>query len=286
MRNGRYSNSTLPPATRNPRGAPPASGNSNVRTILVLLFFATVCVCAGFAIGWWAKDLLQPSSTTLTSNLEIADTDQIQCPETEDKEMALQVFDQAVTGEGVIEFTFYSPDNSSSTHKWVSRIPLPDISGLRGSQAIPQAISAATSEKEKIVPVKEAQKTSAKPTPESHKQQPQKRTTTAVPTKKTSKKVTKDAIEDVLARHKSDDTNRRGKFTVQISAHRDRKQAERQVSSLESHGLDARVEKAVVPGKGIWYRVRLGKNLTKSEATAIRKKVAKALDLEPSIIIP
>lgn len=49
-----------------------------------------------------------------------------------------------------------------------------------------------------------------------------------------------------------------GKFTIQVSAFQSRSQADHLVSNLKNKGYDAYIAQAVIPGKGIWYRVRIG----------------------------
>lgn len=49
-----------------------------------------------------------------------------------------------------------------------------------------------------------------------------------------------------------------GKFTIQVSAFQSRSQADQLVSNLKNKGYDAYIAQAVIPGKGIWYRVRIG----------------------------
>lgn len=49
-----------------------------------------------------------------------------------------------------------------------------------------------------------------------------------------------------------------GKFTIQVSAFQNRSQADHLVSNLKNKGYEAYIAQAVIPGKGIWYRVRIG----------------------------
>jgi cell division protein FtsN len=58
------------------------------------------------------------------------------------------------------------------------------------------------------------------------------------------------------------------KYTIQVGSFQDRESAERLALELESKGFDAYVEKAQIPGRGVWYRVRVGTFETKAEAQA------------------
>ena len=48
-----------------------------------------------------------------------------------------------------------------------------------------------------------------------------------------------------------------GNYTVQVSSFRTKSVAVEQAAKLKKKGLDAYVEKAAVPGKGTWYRVKI-----------------------------
>lgn len=58
------------------------------------------------------------------------------------------------------------------------------------------------------------------------------------------------------------------KYTLQVGSFQDRESAERLSMELESKGFDAYIEKAQIPGRGVWYRVRVGTFETKAEAQA------------------
>ncbi|MBI2485900.1 MAG: lytic transglycosylase domain-containing protein [Deltaproteobacteria bacterium] len=60
------------------------------------------------------------------------------------------------------------------------------------------------------------------------------------------------------------DSNRR--FTVQIASFPDLGDAQEMEQSLKLKSYPAFIQKAEVPGKGIWYRVRVGKFTTRQEA--------------------
>ena len=62
-------------------------------------------------------------------------------------------------------------------------------------------------------------------------------------------------------------------YSIHISSHRQQRQADAQVIKLENQGLDAFVRHVEVPGKGMWYRIFIGKYATKKEATAEMKRL-------------
>lgn len=57
-----------------------------------------------------------------------------------------------------------------------------------------------------------------------------------------------------------------GKFTIQVSAFQNRGQADHLVSNLKNKGYDAYIAQAVIPGKGIWFRVRIGHYASRDDA--------------------
>ena len=59
-----------------------------------------------------------------------------------------------------------------------------------------------------------------------------------------------------------------GGFTVQVASYRDRNDAEGLAQRLARKGYQAFVAEAEIPGKGKWYRVRVGKFGTRKEASA------------------
>jgi cell division septation protein DedD len=59
-----------------------------------------------------------------------------------------------------------------------------------------------------------------------------------------------------------------GGFTVQVASYRDRKDAEELAQRLTRKGYQAFVAEAEIPGKGKWYRVRVGRFGTRKEAAS------------------
>ena len=64
-----------------------------------------------------------------------------------------------------------------------------------------------------------------------------------------------------------DTTSATGAFTLQLGASPNRDDAERQASRLREKGYAPYIVAAEVPGKGTWYRVRMGSFPTKDAAT-------------------
>ncbi|HZX41692.1 MAG TPA: SPOR domain-containing protein, partial [Myxococcaceae bacterium] len=62
-------------------------------------------------------------------------------------------------------------------------------------------------------------------------------------------------------------TSPTGAFTLQLGASPSRDDAERQASRLREKGYAPYIVTAEVPGKGTWYRVRMGSFPTKDAAT-------------------
>lgn len=62
-------------------------------------------------------------------------------------------------------------------------------------------------------------------------------------------------------------------FTVQVGSHSDKDQADTQAAKLRAAGFEARVVRANIPGKGIWYRVQAGRSETREEATRSASKL-------------
>lgn len=58
-----------------------------------------------------------------------------------------------------------------------------------------------------------------------------------------------------------------GFYTVQLSSWRTEAKAQREVRRYQGMGLEAYVQKADIPEKGTWFRVRVGKYPTLSDAT-------------------
>ena len=64
-------------------------------------------------------------------------------------------------------------------------------------------------------------------------------------------------------------------YTIQAASVKDPKDADQLVQKLKKSGYPAYRAIGKIPGKGIWFRVRIGKYKSKSEAMGIMKKLKK-----------
>lgn len=62
-------------------------------------------------------------------------------------------------------------------------------------------------------------------------------------------------------------------LTIQVSSLKDHALAQRTVQALKAAGYHAYVITAIVPGKGVWHRVRLGAYADKKEAEQVMKQL-------------
>ena len=59
-----------------------------------------------------------------------------------------------------------------------------------------------------------------------------------------------------------------GKLTIQVASMKDGAAAERIVANLKKDGYPAYVSRIVIPDKGLWFRVRVGRYTNREQATA------------------
>ncbi len=64
-------------------------------------------------------------------------------------------------------------------------------------------------------------------------------------------------------------------FTLQLSSFQDRAEAERFIQNLRVSGMKPFIITANIPGRGIWYRVRLGEFKSWEEAAQAKEKIEK-----------
>ena len=78
------------------------------------------------------------------------------------------------------------------------------------------------------------------------------------------------ALRDAIARAQKPEprpeTSPDGNFTLQLSAFQDRAEADRLAASLRDKGYAPFIVEAVIPAKGTWYRVRMGRFPTRDAA--------------------
>ncbi len=86
----------------------------------------------------------------------------------------------------------------------------------------------------------------------------------------TSTKTAKDAGRESGAKKS---VNPKGKFSVQAASTKDRKDAEAIKAKLAEKGFAAYIVESSVPGKGSWYRVRVGKQMEQPAASEMASMV-------------
>jgi cell division septation protein DedD len=59
-----------------------------------------------------------------------------------------------------------------------------------------------------------------------------------------------------------------GNFTIQVGSYRDQGEANDRVNRLRSSGIEARVVRAEIPGRGVWNRVQIGRCATREECAS------------------
>jgi cell division septation protein DedD len=75
------------------------------------------------------------------------------------------------------------------------------------------------------------------------------------------------------------------RYTVQVSAHREKPSAEEEVKKMKRSGFAAFIVTSELPGKGTWYRVRLGSFTKKDAAEKLQKELHAKLGGSPIITI-
>lgn len=88
------------------------------------------------------------------------------------------------------------------------------------------------------------------------------------------KKIAK-TTETPKTKPKPEPTESKKRFAVQVAATKDLKDADRMVSRLKTKGYPAYKALGKVPGKGIWFRVRVGPYKNKDEAKKALAKLKK-----------
>ena len=89
----------------------------------------------------------------------------------------------------------------------------------------------------------------------------------------------------VVNKSKSTVSQAQMRYTVQIASYKSEKDAQDLVNKLESKGYDARIIKAQIPNKGLWYRIRLGAFETKLLANDYGVKLTREEPLITSMFV-
>jgi cell division septation protein DedD len=102
---------------------------------------------------------------------------------------------------------------------------------------------------------------------------------TAKPAKKES---TKKKTKQTIAAKKPSAVSGKG-YTVQVAAFKNEKDANNMVKKLNASGYDAYRTLTKIKGKGIWFRVRVGKYRSRAEARSTENKLKKS-GMKPMIV--
>lgn len=76
-----------------------------------------------------------------------------------------------------------------------------------------------------------------------------------------------------------------GNFAVQVAASKDRKAAEDLKDRLVQHGFPGYMIRENVPGKGLWYRVRVGPFEEKDEARKMKRRIEEQAKLAGILVV-
>ena len=66
-----------------------------------------------------------------------------------------------------------------------------------------------------------------------------------------------------------------GALTIQVASLKDGAAAERIVANLKKDGYPAYLSRIVIPGKGLWFRVRVGRYRDREQAAADMNRLAR-----------
>ncbi len=75
------------------------------------------------------------------------------------------------------------------------------------------------------------------------------------------------------------------RYTVQVSSHQEKQAAEDEVKRMKQNGFAAFIVSSELPGKGKWYRVRLGSFTSKDSAEKLQKTVNAKAGVSSIIVI-
>jgi len=75
------------------------------------------------------------------------------------------------------------------------------------------------------------------------------------------------------------------RYTVQLSSHQEKHAAEAEMKKMKQNGYAAFIVSSALPGKGTWYRVRLGSFSKKEAAEKLRKEVHAKVGVSPIVVM-
>lgn len=76
----------------------------------------------------------------------------------------------------------------------------------------------------------------------------------------------------------------KGAYYVQVASFRDTQEAGRVQHRLTAIGLDSRLKRAAIPGRGVWYRLQAGPYASRHDAEAVRVDIAQKLHMKALLV--
>ncbi len=75
------------------------------------------------------------------------------------------------------------------------------------------------------------------------------------------------------------------RYTIQVSSHQEKQDAEDEVRRMKQNGFAASVISSPLPGKGTWYRVRVGSFSNREAAERLQREVRAKIGISPIIVL-
>ena len=75
------------------------------------------------------------------------------------------------------------------------------------------------------------------------------------------------------------------RYTIQVSSHTEKQTAEEDVKLMKQGGFAAHIVTSELPGKGTWYRVRVGSFTNRDAAEKLRREVQAKVGMAPIIVL-
>lgn len=118
----------------------------------------------------------------------------------------------------------------------------------------------------------------SQPQPQPQAAQPQAEKQAKQERQEKQEKQNKQGQENAAAKEQKEDE---GRFAVQVASYRDKEEADAAQAKLAAKGLTAYLVESRLADKSVWYRLRVGRNLSKSEAGQLAAKAGKGAVLIP-----
>ncbi len=80
-------------------------------------------------------------------------------------------------------------------------------------------------------------------------------------------------------------TSSKLRYTIQVSSHQERQTAEDEAKRMKQNGFAAFIVSSELPGKGTWYRVRIGSFTKKEAAERLEKEVRAKTGISPIVTL-